>query len=486
MVRVRFAPSPTGYVHIGSLRTALYNYLYAKKMGGSYILRIEDTDQKRFVEGSMENLIGCLEKTGILHDEGPTYVDGELVENGDFGPYIQSDRLDLYKEHLRVLLEEGHAYPCFCSKERLEEVREAQRQQNLTPKYDGHCRNLSREEAQDRIMNGEEFVIRLKMPVNEEITFFDEVRGQVTINSDEVDDQVLIKSDGFPTYHFAVVVDDHLMGITHVIRGEEWLPSTPKHVLLYQAFGWEQPTYVHLPNILNADKKKLSKRQGDVAVEDFLAKGYLPEALVNYIALLGWSPDTNEEIFSMDELVQHFDLKRVNKSGAVFDVKKLKWMNGEYIRKMPMDVLVDKTLPYMVQSGYVSAEDGEKNRDHLEKIVDTFVEKMDTLADIKEELENIFVYRLEESPEVEEMLQLDTTSLLVKAALKKMEDAENFEPDTLKKIFKEIQKEEGIKGKNLFMPARIIATGQMHGADLMKIMSILGKEEVMDRFRRFI
>lgn len=485
MVRVRFAPSPTGYVHIGSLRTALYNYLFAKKNEGQYILRIEDTDQKRFVEGSMENLIRCLERTGIIHDEGPTIQGDILVEKGDFGPYIQSDRLDLYKEHLRVLLDEGHAYPCFCSKERLEEVRESQRQLNQTPKYDGHCRSLSRAESQERILGGEEFVIRLKMPDNQEITFFDEVRGQVTINSDEVDDQVLVKSDGFPTYHFAVVIDDHLMEITHVIRGEEWLPSTPKHVLLYQAFGWQQPVYVHLPNILNTDKKKLSKRQGDVAVEDFLAKGYLPEALINYIALLGWSPDTNEEIFTMEELIQHFDLKRVNKSGAVFDVNKLKWMNGEYLKKMPLDELVDKALPYMVQSGYVTMEDAVSKRPFLMKIMDTFVEKMSTLADIKEELESIFVYRLETGDEIEEMLELETTPILVKAALEKMEGSPDFEPETLKNLFKEIQKEQGIKGKSLFMPARIMATGQMHGADLMKVMSILGREEVMNRFRRF-
>lgn len=486
MVRVRFAPSPTGYVHIGSLRTALYNYLFAKKNGGSYLLRIEDTDQTRFVEGSMENLIHCLEKTGIVHDEGPTFQGDTLVEKGAYGPYIQSQRLELYKEHLRVLLDEGHAYPCFCSKERLEEVREKQRLNNETSKYDGHCRNLSREEAQNRIMDGESFVIRLKMPDNHEIVFQDEVRGRISINSDEVDDQVLIKSDGFPTYHFAVVVDDHLMGITHVIRGEEWLPSTPKHVLLYEAFGWEKPVYVHLPNILNQDKKKLSKRQGDVAVEDFLAKGYLPEALVNYIALLGWSPDTNEEIFSMEELIAHFDLKRVNKSGAVFDVNKLKWMNGEYLRKMPLEDLVEKTFPYMVQSGYVSEEMKYNQQELLIKIVDTFVEKMDTLADIKWELANIFEYQLEESPEVQEMLQLETTPILVKAALEKMETVADFEPDTLKSLFKEIQKEYGIKGKGLFMPARIVATGQMHGADLMKIMSILGKEEVMNRFRRFL
>jgi nondiscriminating glutamyl-tRNA synthetase len=485
MVRVRFAPSPTGYVHIGSLRTALYNYLFAKKNNGSYVLRIEDTDQKRLVEDSMVNLIECLEKTGLVHDEGPTFDNGKLVQKGEYGPYIQSERLDIYKKYLSDLLEDKHAYHCFCSKERLEEVRENQRRENMTPKYDGHCRNLSKEEVQRRVAAGEEYVIRLRMPENSIISFYDEVRGDININSDEVDDQVLIKSDGFPTYHFAVVIDDHLMGITHVIRGEEWLPSTPKHVLLYEAFGWEKPTYVHLPNILNADKKKLSKRQGDVAVEDFLAKGYLPAALINYIALLGWSPDVNEEIFSMEELIAHFDVKRVNKSGAVFDVNKLNWMNGEYLRKLPTEELTKLCAPFMMETGYVTDEQFEADFTYFEKIVDAFKEKMDKFSDIKTEMKNLFEYDGEVTDEMREMLQLDTTPVLAESAVEKMEKLDEFTPEALKKVFKEIQKEKGIKGKSLFMPARIIATRQMHGSDLMKIMSILGKEEVIKRFENF-
>jgi nondiscriminating glutamyl-tRNA synthetase len=485
MVRVRFAPSPTGYVHIGSLRTALYNYLFAKKNKGSYILRIEDTDQKRLVEDSMLNLIECLEKTGIAHDEGPTYINGALIQKGEFGPYIQSERLEIYKKYLNELLDNKHAYYCFCSKERLEEVRENQRRENMTPKYDGHCRNLSKEEIDKRIAAGEEHVVRLKMPEDSIISFYDEVRGDININSDEVDDQVLIKSDGFPTYHFAVVIDDHLMGITHVIRGEEWLPSTPKHVLLYDAFGWEKPTYVHLPNILNADKKKLSKRQGDVAVEDFLAKGYLPEALINYIALLGWSPDVNEEIFSMKELIEHFDVKRVNKSGAVFDINKLNWMNGEYLRKLPTAELARLCAPYMIETGYVTKHQLENDFGYFEKIVDAFAEKMDKLSDIKTEIKNLFEYDGELTEEMKGMIQLDTTPVLAEEVAKKIEKLEEFNPEELKRVFKEIQKEKGIKGKNLFMPARIIATRQMHGSDLMKIMSILGKEEVKRRFENF-
>ncbi|MBF7096513.1 glutamate--tRNA ligase [Alkalibacter mobilis] len=485
MTRVRFAPSPTGYVHIGSLRTALYNYLFAKKNNGSYILRIEDTDQKRLIEDSMVNLIKCLETTGIVHDEGPTFEGEKLIQKGEYGPYIQSERLDIYKDHIQRLIDEGHAYHCFCSRERLEELREEQRKANQTPKYDGHCRTLTSEQVKERIANGEDYVIRLKMPENHNISFYDEVRGEICINSDEVDDQVLVKSDGFPTYHFAVVIDDHLMKITHVIRGEEWLPSTPKHVLLYEAFGWEKPVYVHLPNILNPDKKKLSKRQGDVAVEDFLAKGYLPEALINYIALLGWSPDVNEEIFSMEELVEHFDIKRVNKSGAVFDVNKLNWMNGEYIRKMTLEDATKSALPFMLETGYVTKADEIERFEYLVRIVDTFIEKMDKFSDIKDEMKSIFEYNLENSEEVTEMLNLDSTPVLAKAAVEKMSELEDFSPENLKSLFKEIQKEYGIKGKNLFMPARIIATGSMHGSDLMKIMSILGKDETIKRFSSY-
>ncbi|NTW71418.1 MAG: glutamate--tRNA ligase [Eubacteriaceae bacterium] len=485
MVRVRFAPSPTGYVHIGSLRTALYNYLFAKKNEGVYLLRIEDTDRTRFVEGSFENLIKCLEETGIIHDEGPTIVDGKIIEKGSFGPYVQSARLDIYNKYIAQLIEEKHAYHCFCSRERLEELREDQRSRNETPKYDGRCRNLSAEEVNQRIKNGEEHVVRLRMPENTSLSFYDEVRGNIDINSDEVDDQVLIKSDGFPTYHFAVVVDDHLMGITHIIRGEEWLPSTPKHILLYEAFGWEKPNYVHLPNILNADKKKLSKRQGDVAVEDFLRKGYLPQALINYIALLGWSPEGNEEIFSLEELAEHFDIKRVNKSGAVFDVDKLNWMNAEYIRKMGIDELTELCLPYMLETGYITEDTVKNNLDYVKMIVSTFTEKLHKLSDIQGEMKSIFEYDGELDDEMKEILSGETVALLAETAAVKVDAEENITPETLKRIFKEIQKEHGIKGKNLFMPARVIVTKQVHGSDLMMIMSILGKEEVVRRFKSF-
>ena len=295
-VRVRFAPSPTGFVHIGSLRTALYNYLFAKKMGGKYILRVEDTDRTRLVDGAIENMLNAMKWAGVNHDEGVMLDDnGNVVQKGEYGPYIQSERLDIYKKYIQELLDNGKAYYCFCTKERLDEVREKQKEAGETPRYDGHCRDLTQEEIDAKIAAGEPYVIRLRLPENHVIKFTDLVRGETEFNTNDLDDQVLIKTDGFPTYHFAVVVDDHLMKITHVIRGEEWVSSTPKHVYLYEAFGWEAPKFVHLPNILNKEKKKLSKRQGDVAVEDFKKKGYLPEGLVNYVALVGWSPEENKE-----------------------------------------------------------------------------------------------------------------------------------------------------------------------------------------------
>ena len=347
MVRVRFAPSPTGYVHVGSLRTALYNYLFAKKNKGEFLLRLEDTDRTRLQEGSADNLLKALYDTGVIPDEGLIMgEDGKASQKGDSGPYIQSERLELYQKYIKQLLNEGKAYYCFCTKERLDNLRSRQKAAGLTPRYDGHCRNLSEEEIKKRIDAGEPYVIRLKLPENKDIIFHDVVRGDVTINTDDLDDQVLIKADGFPTYHFAVVVDDHLMGITHVIRGEEWLPSTPKHVYLYECFGWKAPQYVHLPNILNADHKKLSKRQGDVAVGDFLDKGYLPEALINYLALLGWSPEDEREIMTLSEMVKSFDLSKVHRSGAVFDREKLDWMNGQYIKAMEDNTLAELIAPY--------------------------------------------------------------------------------------------------------------------------------------------
>ena len=324
--RVRFAPSPTGYLHVGGLRTALYNYLFARNCKGKFILRIEDTDRNRYVPGAVENLISTLSWAGIDYDEGPD-------KGGEYGPYLQSERLDIYKEHADSLIKNKKAYYCFCSSGRLTSLREKQQKQNLQAMYDKHCLSLSEEEIRYNLSEGLPHVIRLNVEPGKKIKFNDYIRKEIEFSSDVVDDQVLIKTDKYPTYHLANVVDDHLMKITHVIRGDEWLSSTPKHVILYEAFGWEIPIFAHLPLLLNADRSKLSKRQGDVAVEDYKNKGYLKEALVNFVALLGWTAGDNKEYYDINELISKFSLDRVNKSGAVFNIEKLNWLNEEHLRK---------------------------------------------------------------------------------------------------------------------------------------------------------
>ncbi|SNS38586.1 nondiscriminating glutamyl-tRNA synthetase [Anaerovirgula multivorans] len=486
-VRVRFAPSPTGFVHIGSLRTALYNYLLAKKHGGKYVLRIEDTDQSRLVEGAIENLLSSMDWASINHDEGIAIRDGELVEKGEYGPYIQSHRLEIYKKYIQGLLDSGDAYPCFCSKERLEEIREKQKSLGLTAKYDGHCKSLTKNEIQEKIQAGEPYVIRLKLPVNKNIEFDDAVRGKVVVNSDEVDDQVLIKSDGFPTYHFAVVVDDYLMKITHVIRGEEWLPSTPKHVYLYEVLGWKVPQFVHLPNILNTEKKKLSKRQGDVAVEDFMKKGYLPEALVNYVALIGWSPEENKEIFSMKELEEKFSLDRVSKSGGVFDVNKLNWMNNHYIKEGAIERITDLAIPYLIEAAYITETEAGEKHEWLQDMVSVVKDSIDYMQQIVEKVDIFFKKDAKpEDEEAEEILKQDYVGELLQAFREKLETAEAIDQENVKKIFKEIQKEKGIKGPNLFKPIRVAITGKAHGPDLPLIMKVLGRQNLLYRIEYVI
>lgn len=481
-VRVRFAPSPTGFVHIGSLRTALYNYLLSKKHGGKYILRIEDTDQSRLVEGAIENLLESMEWARLPHDEGVVMENGVLTERGEYGPYIQSQRLDIYKTHIKTLLDSGDAYHCFCSKERLDEVREKQKSLGHTAKYDGHCRNLTKEEVQRKIEAGMPYVIRLKFPENTNIKFHDVIRGTVVVNTEEIDDQVLIKSDGFPTYHFAVVVDDHLMKITHVIRGEEWLPSTPKHVYLYKVLGWESPKFVHLSNILNTEKKKLSKRHGDVAVEDFTKKGYLPEALINYIALVGWSPEENQEIFSMEELEKKFSLDRVSKSGGVFDVNKLNWMNNHYIQNSPVERITDLAIPHLIEAGYITETDAEEKYQWLKDMVSVVQDSLDYVQQIVDKVDIFFKQEIvPEEEEAKEILKLEHMPRLLEVFCKKVSNVETIDKDIAKRIFKEIQKEEGIKGPNLFKPIRVALTGNSHGPDLPLIIEVLGKENLLSR-----
>lgn len=482
-VRVRFAPSPTGFVHIGSLRTALYNYLFAKRMGGEYILRVEDTDQTRLVDGAIENMLEAMNWAGVNHSEGVILgEDGKVTQSGEYGPYVQSQRLDIYQKYIKQLLDNGQAYYCFCTKERLDKVREEQKEAGETPRYDGHCRELSKEELKAKIDAGEPYVIRLKLPENHVIKFTDLVRGETEFNTNDLDDQVLIKTDGFPTYHFAVVVDDYLMKITHIIRGEEWVSSTPKHVYLYEAFGWDAPVFVHLPNILNKEKKKLSKRQGDVAVEDFKKKGYLPEGLVNYVALVGWSPEDNQEIFNMKELEEAFSIERVSKSGGVFDTEKLNWVNQHYIKDADDEYLTDLAIPFLIEGGFITEEEASTKYDFLTKMISVIKEKLQYVKEIQDHANIFFGDKVElETEECRDFLKLEHIPTLINALEEKTNNAEVVDEAFVKAMFKEIQKEHGIKGKNLFMGSRIILTGQMHGPDLPKTMEVLGKENCLNR-----
>ncbi|MGF0040526.1 glutamate--tRNA ligase [Peptoniphilaceae bacterium SGI.131] len=480
-VRVRFAPSPTGYLHIGGLRTALYNYLFARNEGGKFILRIEDTDRTRFVEGALENLIKILGWAGLEYDEGVFLEDGKLVERGDFGPYIQSERVknDLYNKYIDKLIEEGKAYYCFCTQERLDDLREQQRADGLMPKYDGLCRGISLEEAKARVKAGEPHVVRLKLPANRDIEFNDLIKGRLSINTNDIDDQVLIKSDGFPTYHFAVVVDDHLMGISHVIRGDEWISSTPKHVYLYEALGWQAPTYVHLPTVLGKDKKKLSKRNADVAVEDFVKKGYLRDALINYIALVGWSPEGNEEILSHEQLVEQFSFNRVSSSGGVFDTQKLDWVNSQYLRQMSDEDLAKDIRPYLEEVGFIGKDYSQDKIVELARVFKTSIEKSSEINDHVGFIFNDF----RKDGYYDEVID-NVSSQEAKLVLNKFKEIlskEEFNEELAKSIMKKVQKETGIKGKSLYFPVRSALTGLEHGPEMHDIFMILGKEGLLDR-----
>ncbi|RGD74652.1 glutamate--tRNA ligase [Anaerofustis stercorihominis] len=484
-IRTRFAPSPTGFLHIGGLRTALYCYLWAKHNDGDYLLRIEDTDRTRYVEGSVENLINALNFCGVKHDEGPMLKDGKVVEVGEKGPYFQSDRLDIYKKYINKLLDEGKAYYCFCDKDRLEKLREEQVKNKQTPKYDGKCKNLSREEAEEKIKNGESYVIRMALPEDEDITFEDEVRGKVTINTKDVDEQVLIKADGFPTYHFAVVVDDHLMDVNYVIRGEEWLVSTPKHIILYNYLGWKPPKFAHLPTVLNKNKKKLSKRHDSVAVEDFIQKGYLPEALINYIALLGWSDPNDREILSMEELIKDFDISRVTKAGAVFDTEKLNWVNAHYIKEKSNEELIALIKPYLLNENLI---DDSTPEEILIYIIEAIKDKLNYFEESIELTKELFLKAdlnaLDDN--AKEIMDMETNETLFSNLVSLFEKEDSLTPEIVGKSLKSIQKEFKIKGKALYMPTRIAISGIMHGADLTYILSILGKDEVISRLKTAI
>lgn len=471
-VRVRFAPSPTGYLHLGSLRTALFNYLFAKHNGGKFILRIEDTDQSRKVEGAVQNLINILNEMGLNYDEGPGV-------GGEFGPYFQSERLDIYKKYCDELLANGHAYYAFETAEELDEMRKVQQMQGKQTMYDRRARVLTENEVKEKIASGIPYVVRLKVPLDTEIRFTDIIRGNVKIDTNLVDDQVLLKSDGYPTYHLANVIDDHLMQITHIIRGEEWLTSVPKHIILYNAFGWEVPQMAHVPLILNADKSKLSKRQGDVATEDYLKKGYLKEALLNFMTLLGWNPGDGEEkeIFTKAELIAKFNIDRVNSAGAVFNVEKLNWMNGEYIKNYDIDALTELIIPFLNAGGIDTSENIKTKR--VIFAIRNYINKLDEAA----EQAKVYYNDVKLNDEQMAIVSAETSIQVFKALAAKIDAMLEITTDNFKPMLSEVQKETGVKGKNLFMPVRLALTGVEHGPELGMIAYVLGKEEVLKRLR---
>ncbi len=463
-VRVRFAPSPTGYLHVGGLRTALYNWLFARKNGGTFVLRIEDTDQSRKVDGAVEMLMDALQWAGIDVDEGP-------ANPGEFGPYTQSERLDIYRDHIDQLIDAGHAYYCFCTTERLDELRGRQRKMGIATKYDGNCRHLSPDDAHKRAET-EPHVVRLAIPEAGRIIFRDIIRKKVAFDWITVDDQVLLKGDGFPTYHLANVVDDHLMGITHVIRGEEWLPSMPKHLLLYEAFGWEPPQFAHLPLLLNPDRSKLSKRQGDVAVEDYKDKGILPQALVNFVALLGWHDQSNKEVFSLDELVEKFDIGRVQKSGAIFDKEKLQWINGQHLRLMDFPAFKKAALPHL-----------DPAWDVTDAMLAAVQGKINLLPDVKDHLAFFFHDKVSFTEDGGEAIKGTQAAAIFAQVSQAMDECTDFSGQWFLDTVKAVGNDFDMKGKQLWHPIRAAITGSVTGPDIVTIVEAFGLETCNTRIK---
>lgn len=478
-VRTRFAPSPTGYVHVGNLRTALYAYLLAKKANGKFILRVEDTDQKRLVDDSLERILNALEWAGIKIDEGVKHdKEKQIAEEGECGPYFQSKRLEIYQKYIKQLLDSGHAYHCFCKPERLDDLRKYQQQNKQPTKYDKRCESLSREEVEKKIAAGEKYTIRMNVPRGEVVSFVDEVYGKISFKSETVDDQVLIKSDGFPTYHFAVVVDDYLMKISHIVRGEDWLPSAPKHVLLYQFFNWEMPKLIHVPNVLNENRKKLSKRQGDVSIDDFIQKGYLPETIVNFLALLGWNPKTEKEHFSLSELTEIFDVSGLHKAGAVFDYKKLDWMNAHYIKNTDIETLEDLTKGYFEE--YFAKNELTAPDSLIKKIVQIERERMKKLSDITENIDFYFKIKGYEADLL--TWKKNTEKETVEALQKSKELIESLSKDfELQDITDLLLEAAGDKRGDLLWPLRVALSGEKFSPSPFELAWAIGKEESLTR-----
>ncbi len=475
-IRTRYAPSPTGRMHVGNLRTALYAYLIAKHEGGDFLLRIEDTDQERFVEGATEIIYRTLEKTGLVHDEGPD-------KDGGVGPYVQSQRqaAGIYLEYAKKLIEKGEAYYCFCTQERLDSLKTMVNGEEIMT-YDKHCLHLSKEEIEANLAAGMPYVIRQNNPREGQTTFHDDIYGDITVDNSELDDMVLIKSDGYPTYNFANVVDDHLMGITHVVRGNEYLSSSPKYNRLYDAFGWEVPVYVHCPLITNEEHKKLSKRSGHASYEDLIDQGYVSEAVVNYVALLGWSPEENREIYSLDELVEVFDYHHLSKSPAVFDVTKLKWMNGEYLKAMDFDSFYEMAEPYIRE---VIKKDLDRKK--IAAMVKTRIEVLPDIAEHIDFFEAMPEYDISMYTHKKMKSTTETAWQVLTDVLPLLEEQTDYSNDALYETLSKYVEEKGVKTGLVMWPIRTAVSGkQMTPAGATEIMEVLGKEESLVRIRKGI
>ena len=475
-IRTRIAPSPTGYMHIGTLSTALFDYFLARQTGGQFIIRIEDTDRERLVPGAVENLLQTFKNLGIEHDEGPVLLpDGSLGQKGAYGPYVQSERLDLYKKYINQLVDQSHAYHCFCTRERLDEMRTQQQAIKQTPKYDRLCAKLSSDEVKMRIDRGETFVIRMRIPEGK-TAFDDAIRGRIEFDNSDLDDQVIMKSDGFPTYHLAVIVDDFLMKITHIIRGEEWLSSTPKHVILYKMFGWDMPVFAHAPLLLNPDRSKLSKRQGDVAVEDYLKRGYLPATLINFVGTLGFNPKADQEIYTLEELIALFDLSRVNKSGAVLNMEKLDWMNNQYLQLLTIDQLAEAARSFVqadVSSDRVRralfAERARVNRlDELQVHIDAYLLQPSYDS-------GLLVWRKADAQDAKKSLTL------MRRQVDNLLESDFVAPLALETKLLGYIKDNGLQNGNVLWPLRVALSGQEKSATPFEFLWALGREESLTR-----
>jgi glutamyl-tRNA synthetase len=474
IIRTRFAPSPTGLLHVGGLRTALYAYLWAKKHNGKFLLRIEDTDRTRLVEGAVENIISTLNWAGIDFDEGPG-------KPGVCASYVQSERLPIYLKYIQQLISQGNAYECFCSAERLEHVRNQQIALKLPPAYDKLCRKLTPAEIKEKKETQKSWVIRMKVHEEGDLTFNDQIRGDVTFSFKNVDDQVLLKSDGYPTYHFAVVVDDHEMQISHVIRGEEWLSSTPKHILLYQFFGWQAPVWAHLPLMLNSDRSKLSKRQGDVSVQDYRDKGFFPEALVNFIAFLGWNPGGTREIFSREELIQEFSLDRVGKSGAIFNIEKLHWFNQQYLLKKRNEEILWFLKPILESLGFAQFSD-----EYLLQVIELLKDRVTFVADYVQYGREFFAAPAIYDEAIKNKCWKSGVSEQVKLLSYKLCGLDEFSASTVEMLLRSYALDHGLSIGSLMLPLRFVLAGNSQGANLFAMIAILGKAELSARVDRAI